>query len=97
MVGIVDLVDGKLCNEHLFLTKVKCLLSSLFIFFGTHLNHPHFFPTHKPRRKVASSNSESYGTQCENVGFINNNKMFARETHPMLWHMGGGVPCISDT
>lgn len=36
IVGIVDLVDDKLTNEHLLLTKVKCLPphSSLFFFGG---------------------------------------------------------------
>jgi hypothetical protein len=46
MVGIVDLVDGQAySNEHLILTKVKCLLPHSSLFLGTHLNHPHFFPT----------------------------------------------------
>jgi len=64
IVDLVDLVDDKLTNEHLLLTKVKCLPphSSLF-FFWDPLKPPSLLsnPTNQGER-WGSSNPESYGT-----------------------------------
>lgn len=67
IVGIVDLVDDKLTNEHLLLTKVKCLPPPLFtlFFWGTHLNHPHFFPTPQTKEKGGKAQTPSHMVQCK--------------------------------
>ncbi len=66
IVDLVDLVDDKLTNEHLLLTKVKCLPPhSSLSFFGTHLNHPHFFPTPQTKEKGGEAQTPNHMVQCK--------------------------------